>query len=202
MQKKSVRAVVLGVAGTIAMACAAQPAAALTVSPTGTYSHASAGTQTWTFSTTSQTFSCSNTTGSFAVAANGSGSSLNGNGLFGGCVSGIWGNVAITQTQAWPMQVQQTPVAGGVKVSLAFTVPNAGLKIVVAGACQLTLHGTMEFSRTVASLPTSITTADPLSVSRALVIDSAAGCSPLIASVGQGVTSTGASTLNRTMTVS
>jgi hypothetical protein len=200
--RKSLRTAVLGVAGTLALACAAQPAAALTVSPTGTYSHVSTTSHIWTFTTTGQAFPCTSATGSLSVAANGSGSSPLGNAVFGGCTSGIWGAATITQPKTWPMQVQQTPVGGGVKVSLAFTVPTGGVQLVIAG-CKLTLNGTIALSRTFGSpLPATITTADVLTVTRSLVIDSAVNCSPLIGSVGQGMTSTGSSSLSRAMTVS
>jgi hypothetical protein len=200
--QKSLRTVVLGIAGTLAMACLAQPAAALTVSPTGVYSHVSASTHIWTFTTTGQAFTCTASSGSLTVAANGSGSSAAGNALFGGCTSGIWGPATITQLKTWPMQVQQTPNGGGVKVSLAFTVPTAGIKVVIAG-CTLTLNGTIQLSRSFGSpLPATITSSDALSVTRSLTIDSAVGCSPLIASVGQGLTGTGTSSISRNMTIS
>lgn len=146
----------LATAAALVLAVLALPsagAAALTVSPAGTYDETSTDMNLEVRSN-GQRALCSTTAKQFTIASNGIGSFALGDVTFSGCSTPLFAWQRMDQTAAWGLVV--TLLTGG-GVAMTITVPTDGL-LIENPICKVWLGGTITKLAASTTLPATVTT--------------------------------------------
>lgn len=195
-----IRGAAVAVLAALACLIAGASASALTVSPSGTYS-ATSGTVTWRSASNGQALTCSRSSRSFTVAADGFGSAAAGSTIFTSCGNPLLGMFTFVQTVAWPVQVQLH--ASPLGVGITWTIPTDGLEIGAPG-CTYWVGGSIVSRASAAALPAAITPSTPVPIVSGSLAVTRNNRGPLCAFNPVGLAMAAGATFftNRTMTVS
>lgn len=198
------RGCLIGLLATLSVITSSGGAAALTVTPTGSYTLTSVGNVLLRFSSTGQTLTCTTSSIPITLGSNGRGTVPARSAIYRGCSNSLLGTFTMTQTSAWNLKVLLTTLGDG-RVLVGFEADIPVLHIDSATGCLFDVTAIFNVGILLPGpLPKSISIADhfiPLG-SSAETIGIPINCTPLLTVAGLRAAYSGTYSLSRGMTVS
>lgn len=203
------RGLAIGVAAFFAVLIASTGAAALAVSPSGSYT-ATSTNLAFTLDSSGQRLACTSASISATLSSNGLATAPPGSLTFSGCSNPLLGTFTITQTRTVTAQVVLAPIDAtrnlvGLRIVVPLDAMGRGAFVIRAsGGCSFEGSGSGTIGNSYpVPLPTRIGTTDPFTyLDMRIVLLNVSNCSPLLVVNGLTGRFSGGATLSRGLTVS
>jgi hypothetical protein len=195
---------ILGISAAILIALlSAAPAAAMTISPSGTY-RLTAGTTILRLRSNGLSSTCQSSEILMSVASFGVGIIPLGGLNFGSCTNPLIGRFTVEQPLAWAvvMALLPEPFGSATRIGAIIRIPRDGMELRGA-ACSVWLgSGNFLTAHLYPGLPVVVSTADVFTTAVTVMTVTRTNCSPLTAIVGLNLDWIGSYTFDRSMIVS